>query len=57
MGSPYPNTAQVGLEFSLLIGWWEVFKHRVVFGVERLQLEVRERKGVKSVVVCQVRDK
>ena len=30
----------VGLEFSLCIGWPEIFKHRVVFGVEGFQLEV-----------------
>ena len=30
----------VGLELFLLIGWSEVFKHRVVFGVEGFQFEV-----------------
>ncbi len=30
----------VGLEFFLVIGWPEIFKHRVVFGVEGLEFEV-----------------
>ena len=29
-----------GLEFSLVVGWPDIFKHRVVFDIEGLEFEV-----------------